>query len=96
MNPKLCIKARISGKVQNVFYRKTTKEKARELGLTGWVKNLDNGEVELLACGERDAVMQLTDWLWEGPERAEVSNVHWEETDWETLEAFDSIHSGSS
>lgn len=41
----LCIKATISGKVQGVFFRQGTLEKARELNLTGWVKNLANGDV---------------------------------------------------
>ncbi|WP_423063156.1 acylphosphatase [Candidiatus Paracoxiella cheracis] len=76
---KMCIHAVVSGKVQGVFFRDSTMKKAQELGLTGWVKNLDDGNVELLACGERDVIMLFTEWLWEGPDRAEVSNVHWEE-----------------
>lgn len=85
---KLCIKATISGKVQGVFFRQHTLEKAHELKLTGWVKNLPTGEVEIFACGERDPLMLLTEWLWEGPARAEVSNVSWEEKKWEKIDTF--------
>jgi len=85
---KLCIKASVSGVVQGVFFRKGTLEKALDLGITGWIKNTENGNVELLACGERDSLMLLTEWLWEGPKDAEVSNVSWEEA---PLEKFDSF-----
>ena len=56
--------------------------------LTGWVKNTTDGKVELHACGEQDHIMELTDWLWQGPPSAEVSNVHWEENPWEEFEGF--------
>lgn len=85
---KTCIRAVVSGKVQGVFFRDGTQKKAKELALTGWVKNINNGDVELLACGERDAIMILTEWLWQGPEKAEVSNVHWEEVKYENHDDF--------
>lgn len=65
----------VSGKVQGVFYRDSTRKKAQELDLTGWVKNLPDGRVELYACGSETAVEQLLDWLWEGPPAAEVIGV---------------------
>lgn len=79
----MCIRAIISGKVQGVFFRNTTRQKASKLGLTGWIKNLSNGEVELVACGERNSIMIFTKWLWIGPPFASVSNVHCEEIPWE-------------
>lgn len=85
---KICIKASVSGKVQGVFFRDSTLKKAQELQLTGWIKNTTDGNVELLACGEQDHIMELTDWLWRGPKPAEVSNVHWEETPWEAFDSF--------
>lgn len=88
---KLCIHAVISGKVQGVFFRSNAEHKAQQLGITGWVKNLPTGEVELFACGERDPVMLLTEWLWEGPPNAEVSNVHWDEKPWQKLDAFKAL-----
>ncbi len=85
---KIGIHAIVSGKVQGVFFRNTTQKKAQELGLTGWIKNLPNGDVELVACGERDPIMLLTEWLWQGPETAEVSNVTWNEIDFEKHQSF--------
>lgn len=75
---KICIRATVSGKVQGVFFRDSTQKKARELQLTGWVKNIPNGNVELVACGERDSIMILIEWLWDGPPAASVNNVRWE------------------
>ena len=87
-NKKICIRAVVSGKVQGVFFRDSAQKKAKTLNLTGWIKNTDSGDVELLACGARDPVMILTEWLWEGPDSAEVSNVRWEEIEWETHDQF--------
>ncbi len=88
MNQTICIKAVISGKVQGVFFRDSTQKEAERLQLTGWVQNTDDGNVELIALGDRDHVMELTDWLWQGPPQAEVSNVHWEEIPPEKFETF--------
>lgn len=65
----------VSGKVQGVFYRATTKEVADRLGLTGWVRNLPDGRVEIVAEGEEDALKNLISWCWEGPPLARVDSV---------------------
>ena len=65
----------ISGRVQGVFYRGWTVETARAIGVTGWVRNRRTGEVEILACGEPDAVQALIDRCRIGPPAAEVSRV---------------------
>lgn len=65
----------ISGRVQGVYYRLSTCERARVLGLTGWVRNLTDGRVEVLAMGDALALEQLERWLWQGPERAQVDAV---------------------
>jgi acylphosphatase len=70
-----CIKAVVLGKVQGVFYRNETRKKALSLNITGWVKNNDDGSVELIACGEKENIDKLIDWLWQGPKRANVTNV---------------------
>lgn len=88
MEKKICIKATISGKVQGVFFRKHTREKAKNLQLTGWVKNTENNKVELRACGDRDRIMELTDWLWQGSPASEVRNVQWEEIPIEKFDDF--------
>ena len=65
----------VSGKVQGVFYRAHTQAKARELGLTGWVRNLPDGRVEILAEGEEEKLKALKEWCHEGPPLAVVTDV---------------------
>ncbi len=65
----------VSGKVQGVWYRATTVEKARELGLRGWVRNLPDGRVEIVAEGPRGALEKLIAWCHEGPPLAVVDEV---------------------
>ncbi len=65
----------ISGKVQGVFFRSSTREKAQELGLTGWVRNLDDGRVEAIFEGEKEAVGKIVVWTRRGPENARVVDV---------------------
>lgn len=84
----VCIHFFVSGKVQGVWFRANTQKKAQTLNLTGWVKNLSDGRVEVLACGEKTAVEQLHDWLWQGPELAKVTQV---ESFAETLQNFTSF-----
>ena len=65
----------VQGKVQGVYYRQSTREKATELGITGTVKNLANGDVEIIATGTDSALIQFTGWCKEGPPRAVVTGV---------------------
>ncbi|BAT71395.1 acylphosphatase [Thermosulfidibacter takaii ABI70S6] len=71
----------VSGKVQGVFYRATAKEIAKRLRLKGWVRNLPDGRVEIVAEGDEDALRAFVDWCWEGPPLARVEDVKvvWEE-----------------
>jgi acylphosphatase len=62
----------VAGRVQGVFFRASTRDKAENLGLTGWVRNLPNGDVELLAEGEPGAFAQLLAWCHTGPRLARV------------------------
>lgn len=66
----------VKGKVQGVFFRQSAREKATELGLTGEVKNMDDGSVFIIATGLPDQLNALAHWCEEGPSRAKVSNVH--------------------
>ena len=70
----------ISGRAQGVFFRKHTQERARALGLTGWVKNLEDGRVEIVAEGARAKVEQLLSWARQGPPGAQVekAQVSWQ------------------
>lgn len=65
----------VSGRVQGVFYRASTKEKAISLSLSGYAKNLPDGTVEVLVSGEDAAVKLLQAWLWLGPPAAQVKQV---------------------
>ena len=66
---------RIHGKVQGVFFRQSTREKARELGLCGWVKNMPDGTVEALTAGPENVVNELITWCGHGPAYARVDKV---------------------
>ena len=70
---------RISGRVQGVCYRMATVEQARQLGLTGWVKNLPDGGVEVYACGSVADLATLQRWLQQGPPMARVEQVQAED-----------------
>jgi acylphosphatase len=78
----------VSGKVQGVYYRQSAKEKARELGVTGPVKNLHNGNVLLMATGTPEQLEKLIAWCRRGPSRAVVSNVQVEEMEPRSFDSF--------
>lgn len=80
---KVCMHYYISGKVQGVWFRASTQKEAKQLGLTGWVRNLPDNRVEVLACGEKEAIAKLSTWLNSGPPLAKVSEVASEESAWE-------------
>ena len=69
------IQAIIQGRVQGVFYRASTRDQARTLGLSGWVRNLADGTVELVAEGDESPLDQLLLWCREGPPGARVDAV---------------------
>jgi acylphosphatase len=71
----LCIRCIVTGRVQGVFFRAATQRKALELDINGWARNLPNGCVEVVACGDENKVRKLQDWLWVGPQHASVSDV---------------------
>ena len=71
----ICRKCLVSGRVQGVFYRATTANRARELRITGYAKNLADGRVEVLACGEASAVGVFVEWLWTGSSGSKVTSV---------------------
>ncbi len=65
----------IKGKVQGVYYRASAKEKAKELGIKGWVKNTPAGNVEVMAAGNKDQLIIFIEWCRQGPKHAAVSDV---------------------
>lgn len=71
----------VSGRVQGVFFRHHVWRLARELGVTGWVRNLSDGRVEAVFEGEREKVERMIEFCRRGPPAAKVENVEvrWEE-----------------
>lgn len=65
----------VSGKVQGVSYRAAAQRQALALNISGWVRNLADGRVELVAHGSIDAMEKFIAWLWEGPRLASVTDV---------------------
>lgn len=79
----------VSGVVQGVFYRHNTKEQAKARSLTGWVKNLEDGRVEVLMFGEEANVVDMIEWLAVGPERAVVTSLEVTEVEFEPHASFE-------
>jgi acylphosphatase len=73
--PRICLHARVSGRVQGVGFRQHTDEQAQRLELDGWVRNLADGRVEVLIEGEELVVRELANWLERGPQAAQVTDV---------------------
>ena len=69
------VRAVISGRVQGVCYRAYARDRAIELGVRGYVKNLPDGNVELVAVGDEDRVEALLHWAAQGPPGARVDRV---------------------
>jgi len=77
----ICKRSFVSGRVQGVFYRATCVSKAEALGLTGFARNLSDGRVEVLACGDDATVDAFVAWLWEGSPASRVTDVATERAD---------------
>lgn len=78
---KRAIHCLVSGHVQGVFFRASTSERAHELGVSGWARNLPDGRVEVLAAGEDDAIKAFRGWLDNGPSAARVDRIEDAEAD---------------
>ena len=79
----------VTGTVQGVWFREATREKASQLNVKGWVRNLPDGRVEAVFEGTPFAVDSLVAWCAQGPERARVRHVDASEEPVEGLEAFE-------
>ena len=78
----------VSGRVQGVCFRMETRQQAKILGLTGWVRNLEDGRVEVMASGDGDRVEELRSWLTRGPRMAQVQNLECSGADYEVFPDF--------
>lgn len=88
--PKIRLHVIVHGNVQGVFFRASTRDAARSLGLRGWVRNLRNGDVEAVFEGERKSLEKVLEFLRKGPPGSSVSDV---DVKWEfckgDFESFD-------
>ncbi|MFN2354046.1 MAG: acylphosphatase [Desulfopila sp.] len=75
------IHARIEGLVQGVFFRDATRKEALRLGLTGWVRNMDDGAVEAVLHGKNEHLSAMVSWLKKGPPRSNVTDVSLQQID---------------
>lgn len=78
----------IKGKVQGVFYRATAKDVAGKLGITGWIKNTEDGHVEAMVTGPELQLAQFINWCKQGPSRAVVASVGEKEVAGEIFDGF--------
>ena len=78
----------VTGKVQGVWYRNTTQQIAIDLGLTGWVKNLTDGSVEIVATGQSNRLNKFEAILWQGPEASNVKDIDINEVDLDHFDDF--------
>ena len=74
-----CKKCLVAGRVQGVFYRGTAQRRAQELAIRGYARNLPDGRVEVVACGEDAAVEAFVSWLWTGSSASKVTAVEVED-----------------
>jgi acylphosphatase len=86
---KTCINVKISGIVQGVWFRASTKQKAEQLGITGWVKNTPDGNVEAVFEGDEDIIKEMLQWCQQGPPHARVENVEVKNQD--SINGFDNF-----
>ena len=78
----------IKGIVQGVFYRATAKEVAEKLGVSGWVKNTNEGHVEAMVTGADEALAKFIEWCRKGPPGAMVTALEIKEAGEETFDRF--------
>lgn len=74
---------KIYGRVQGVFFRNSAQEKASQLNITGWVRNVSDETVEITAQGSKEDLQKLIDWCYNGPRLAEVDKI---EVKWQLVE----------
>lgn len=66
----------VSGRVQGVSFRYYTAQKAEELGLKGWVRNTEDGELEAVFEGKQDKIKEIISWMRKGPPSAKIDNIN--------------------
>jgi len=80
--------AHVSGRVQGVYFRASSQQKAIDYGLSGYARNLADGDVEVLMCGDEREVDKMLEWLTHGPPQAEVSDMQKKQVAWQEHHFF--------
>lgn len=88
----ICKKCLVGGRVQGVYYRATAARRAQDLAISGYARNLPDGRVEVLACGEDTAVSAFVKWLWIGSSASRVSSVEVSDAEVDALQAASGFH----
>ena len=86
---KICKKAIVSGLVQGVYFRASTKQQAIAIGVSGHARNLPNGDVEVIMYGEQTQVTALNEWLFQGSPMSRVDSVTTEDLPGVELKGFE-------
>ena len=90
MPPKMtCFLIKVSGLVQGVFFRHSAKIEAEKLGLKGCAKNLKDGSVEIIVCGEKDKINEFIEWCRNGSSMAKVERIEAKEIEYKKFKDFD-------
>ncbi len=84
----VCYMAHISGKVQGVYFRASTQQQAIDYSLSGYARNLADGNVEVLLCGEEKNIEKMLVWLAHGPEQADVTEINHKQIPWQEHSFF--------
>lgn len=84
-----CRRFVVSGRVQGVGFRYAACVEAQRRALSGWVRNLASGDVEVVACGDDDELHAFERWLWQGPRAARVASVATAEVTVQDIEGFE-------
>lgn len=79
----------VSGHVQGVSFRDATRSQAEQLGLSGWVRNTQDGQVEAVFEGDPDTVQQMVEWCKSGPSSADVEDLSVDNEQPENLSSFE-------
>ena len=87
-----CVHLIVSGRVQGVFFRDNTRRKALELGLRGYAKNLQDGNVEVVAQGDEIKIYELIEFIKKGPGIAKVENIKIKHKEPENFKSFEVMH----
>jgi acylphosphatase len=73
----------VSGEVQGVYFRVSSQQKAIDYGLSGYAKNLENGDVEVFLSGEQENINKMLAWLKVGPDEAKVTKIQEKKVAWQ-------------